>query len=96
MVLQIFRVTPRIKIPRSDASMDRSIRIVRQLEQVFEPYCVMLKEVKEKKEAASHHNVSAKTRKTVKNTETLFLGGWGGGGQAIILGFSVFTVGLEN
>jgi hypothetical protein len=46
--------------------MDRSIRIFRQLEQVFEPYCMMFKELKERKEAAPHHKVSAKERKTLK------------------------------
>jgi hypothetical protein len=32
--------------------MDRNIRIGRQLKQVFEPYCLMLKDLNEKKEAA--------------------------------------------
>jgi hypothetical protein len=36
----------------------------------------MFKNLKgEKKEAAPHHHVSAKKRKTPKNTETLFFGG---------------------
>jgi hypothetical protein len=47
-VSQIRGVAPRIKIHHSD----RSTRIVRQLEQVFEQYRMMFKDLKEKKEAA--------------------------------------------
>jgi hypothetical protein len=47
-VSQIYGVTPRIKISDSDPSMDRSIRIGRQLKQVFEPYDTLFKEVKVK------------------------------------------------
>jgi hypothetical protein len=36
-----------------DPSMDRSIKIVRQLEQVFEPNHMMFKELKEKKKQLS-------------------------------------------
>jgi hypothetical protein len=46
--------------------MDRSISNVQLLEQVFEPYCKMCKELKEKKEAAPHHSVSEKKKKTKK------------------------------
>jgi hypothetical protein len=58
----------------AQCSMDRSIRIFRHLEQVFEPYCIMLKELKEKKKSSSPHSVSAKKRETLKNTKTLFSG----------------------
>jgi hypothetical protein len=53
--------------------MDRSIRIFRQLEQVFEPYRILFKELKERK-SSSHHSVSAKKMETPKNTKTLFSG----------------------
>jgi hypothetical protein len=57
---QIYGFTSRIKLSHSDPSMDRSIRNVRQLKQVFEPYHTMFKEVKVKrKEATSHLTVSA-------------------------------------
>jgi hypothetical protein len=52
-VSQIHGVTPRIKIHNSDPSMYASIRIVRQLKQVFNPYRIMFKEFKEKEKAAS-------------------------------------------
>jgi len=57
---------PRTKISHSDPSTDRSIRNVRQLKQVFEPYRTMFKEVKVKKEATSHLTVSAKESETLK------------------------------
>jgi len=41
--------------------MDRSIRNVQLLEQVFEPYSMMLKELKEKR-SSSHHNAFAKKK----------------------------------
>jgi hypothetical protein len=46
--------------------VDRSIKTVRQLEQVFEPYRVMFKELKEKEKQQPNHNVSAKKRKPLK------------------------------
>jgi hypothetical protein len=48
-VSQIRRVSPKIKIHHSDLSMHKSIKTVRQVEQIFEPYCVMFKELKGKK-----------------------------------------------
>jgi hypothetical protein len=48
-VSQICRVTPTIKLHHMDPSMDRSIKIVQQLKQVFQPYHVMFKELKETK-----------------------------------------------
>jgi hypothetical protein len=61
--------------------MDTSIRIVRLLEQVFEPYRIMFKELKEKR-SSSHHKAFAKKRKTRQNTKTL-LGCRGEGGELL-------------
>jgi hypothetical protein len=44
MVLRICMVTLNIKIHQSDPSVGGSIKIARQLKQVFEPYCMMFKE----------------------------------------------------
>jgi hypothetical protein len=49
-----------MKVRLSDPSKDRSIEIVRQLEQVFEPYRMMFKELNEGKESRSHHDISTK------------------------------------
>jgi len=47
--------------------MDGSIKILRQLKQVFEPYCVMLKELKAGGGRSSYNqDVSGKKRKTLK------------------------------
>jgi hypothetical protein len=46
-------VTPRIKMHHSDPSVDRRIIVFRQLKQVFEPYRMMLKELKGETEASS-------------------------------------------
>jgi hypothetical protein len=51
--------------------MDRSIRNIRLLEQVFGPYLMIIKELKEKR-SSSHHKAFAKKRKTPQNTKTLF------------------------
>jgi hypothetical protein len=45
-VSQIRRDDPRITIHHSDPAMDRNTKIVRQLEQVFEAYCMMFKGLK--------------------------------------------------
>ena len=45
--------------------MDRTIRIFRHLEQVFEPYRIMFKELKERK-SSSHRSVSARKREALK------------------------------
>jgi hypothetical protein len=50
--------------------MDRRIRIVRLLAQVFDPYRMMFKELKENR-SSSHHKAFAKKRKTRQNTKTL-------------------------
>lgn len=44
MVSRICMVTLNIKIHQSDPSVGGSIKIARQLKQVFEPYCMMFKE----------------------------------------------------
>jgi hypothetical protein len=43
------------------------------MEQVFEQYRIVFKELKERK-SISHHSISAKKRETHKNTRTLFSG----------------------
>jgi hypothetical protein len=45
-------VALRIKIHHSDPSTERSFKIVRQLENALEPYRMVFKELKGKKEAA--------------------------------------------
>jgi hypothetical protein len=52
--------------------MDRSIKTVRQLEQVFEPDCMTFKELKEKR--TSNHKVSAK-KNIKKILKSCFFGG---------------------
>jgi hypothetical protein len=73
VLFQIHRVTRKIKMFHSDPSMDRSIKNVQQLEQVFEPHCKMFMELKEKI-SNSHDNVSAKKRKTLKILKVVFWG----------------------
>jgi hypothetical protein len=46
---QIRRFATRIRIQYTNPSMDRSIEIVRQLEQVFQPHRTMFEEFKEEK-----------------------------------------------
>jgi hypothetical protein len=64
LVSQIQRVTPRTEVYHSDPSTDRSMKIVQQLEQVFDWYHKMFIELKGKI-SNSHHNVSAKKKKTL-------------------------------
>jgi len=52
--------------------MGRNIGIVRQPEQVFEPYCTMFEGLKGRERSSYHRNTSADKRKTPK----LFLGAW--------------------
>ena len=69
-VSQIRRDDPRITIHHSDPAMDRNTKIVRQLEQVFEAYCMMFKGLKGGGgRSSSYHSVSAKKRKTIKGTK---------------------------
>jgi hypothetical protein len=65
---QSCEVASRIKIHNSGPSMDRSTKIVQQIKQVFEPYHMMFRGVKEG--SSCHHNVSAE-EKTLKNTKIL-------------------------
>jgi hypothetical protein len=51
---QICGVAPRMKIHHSDRSICRRIRTVRQLQQVLEPYCLMLKSWREKRSSSNH------------------------------------------
>jgi hypothetical protein len=81
---QIHDVSAKIKIHHSDPSMDRSIKIVRQFEQDFEPYRVMFKELKEKKRVAPITMFLQRKEKTLKNTR----------GRSIIRGLSFSTEGL--
>lgn len=65
MVLQMHGVSARIKICYLDPSVDGSIRIVQQYEQVFQPYHMMLKMLKEIK----RHLLSQFFCKERKNTK---------------------------
>jgi hypothetical protein len=76
-VSQILGVATGIKIHYSDPSLDKSIRIVRQIEQLFEPYCVMCKELKGA-EAASITMCLQRKDKDYKILKLFFLGGGGG------------------
>ena len=40
---------PGIKIRHSDPSIESNTKIIRQIEQIFEPNCMLFKELKEKK-----------------------------------------------
>jgi hypothetical protein len=48
VVSQICGIAPRIKMHHSDPSMDRNVRMFRQLGQIFEPFFVMFRELKGK------------------------------------------------
>jgi hypothetical protein len=65
--------------------MDRSIRNDQLVEQVFESYRIIFKELKDKI-SSSHHKAFAKKRKTPENRKTLL-------GRGIICGFSLFVGG---
>ena len=68
------------------------VKIVRQLEQVFELYRIMFKEANEGKDSSAHHNDSAKKRKTVKTIRNCLTVE---GGRKIIHRFLLFgQVGL--
>jgi hypothetical protein len=57
--------------------MYRSVRIVRQLEQVFGTYRMMLKDLEEIKNQLPS-KCFYKGKKNARNTQTLFVGGGGG------------------
>ena len=61
--------------------MDRSIKIVRQLERVFEAYCMSFKDF------GGGDNVSGKERKTLTYTKTVCLGE----GESVFRSFSLFA-----
>jgi antirestriction protein ArdC len=46
---QICGVAPRVKMYHSNSSMRRSIKMIRQLEQIFELFCMIFRELKGKK-----------------------------------------------
>ena len=64
MDFQILGVALRIKIHYLDPAVDRSIKIVQQLEEVFEPYRVILRGRRRK--SSSHYNVYSHTNKALK------------------------------
>jgi hypothetical protein len=69
-VSQIYGVAPKIKTHHSDTSMDSSIKIVRQREQVFDSY-----RTREKRNTS--HKCAENKRKTLKDFKIFFLGGGG-------------------
>jgi hypothetical protein len=73
-VSQFCGVAPRIKIYHSDPSTNRSIRIVRHLEQAFGPYPMMFMELKEIKKHFPLHCV-CKEKKNTKTYKHFFFGG---------------------
>jgi len=48
-VSQIYGFPLRVIIYHSHPAMDRNIKMIRQLAQVFEPYCMMFRELRGKK-----------------------------------------------
>lgn len=72
VVLQMHEVSPRIKVHHLNPLVDGSIRIVQQFEQVFQPYHIVLKILKEIK----RHLLSqffSKERKNTNSTVALFV-----------------------
>ena len=55
----------------SDPSKDNNSRIVRQLENVLERYHIIFNGLNNLKKSASHYNVYAKKRKTLKFNQSL-------------------------
>jgi hypothetical protein len=73
----IIGVAWRIKIHHSNTPVERRIKIV-QLEQVFEPYRMLFKEMKEgKKERSSSHQWFCKENKNEIKKKHCFFGGGG-------------------
>jgi hypothetical protein len=58
MVLQICNNAPITKIYHLNPSIDRNIKIVQQLEQVFRPYCIMFKRDERREEGGSGSSTS--------------------------------------
>lgn len=91
MVLQMHGVSPRIKIHHLDPSVDGSIRIVQQFEQVFQPNHIMLKVLKEIK----RHLLSQCFCKERKDTKRLLQHClFGEGVQSIMHGVWFFHGGI--
>jgi hypothetical protein len=66
-VTQICVVVPITRIHHSGPAADRNMKIVRQLEQVFERYRMMFKKLKEeKKKKTAHLTVFLQTKKNTK------------------------------
>jgi len=86
-VSQIRGVAPRIQTFHSDTSMDKSIKIVPQLDQVLMPNSRTFKELKEKQEVDPYHSfLQRKERHSRNNILKHSLGG-----DSIIRGFSFFA-----
>jgi len=62
-----------MNIPYSDTSMDRSVKTIRQLEQVLEPYCMEFRGFSEKQKQLPLR-LSAKEIKTLKPKNVVFIG----------------------
>jgi hypothetical protein len=62
-----------MKVPHLDPTIERSIRIFRNLEEVFKPRQMTFKELKEKINNGTHQNVSTKKEKPQKNINSFFL-----------------------
>lgn len=65
---------PRIKTRRYDSLMDRSIEVSRQLEKVFDPYFMVITEMKGGEKMLRSQRVSARKRDTLKILKPRFLG----------------------
>jgi hypothetical protein len=86
------RGRPKNKIHPSDPSKHEIVNIVLKLEQVFEAYRMMFKELNEGIESNSLQDVSTRKRKTVKMIKKFLTEG---GGRKIIHRFLLFRrVGL--
>jgi hypothetical protein len=93
-VSQICGVAPRVKLYHSYPAMDRSIKMIRQSEQVFEPSCMTFRELRGEKEVTMVLQKRKKKRKKkrrrkknkknkkeeLKKYNNIWRGG-GGGGQ---------------
>jgi len=79
-VSQIRGVAPRIQTFHSDTSMDKSIKIVPQLDQVLMPNSRTFKELKEKQEVDPYHSFLQRKERHSRNNilkHSFFLGGGG-------------------
>jgi hypothetical protein len=88
VVSQICGIAPKIKMNHSDPSMDRNVRIFRQLGHIFETFCVMFRELKGKIEAAPVMFLKGKDKICAKNG-TMF-----SSGLSVFRGLSKVYLGL--